>query len=221
MKSIQIEKTWKEKILEHIQIEEYKELAQTLQNLYLTKAIYPHPKKIFNAFNLCPFDKVRVVILGQDPYHGKGQAHGLSFSVEKGVPKPPSLQNILKEIQDDVGVPIPENGDLSRLAEQGVFLLNSILTVEAGKPGSHASIGWEAFTDQMIELLSYEKEHLVFLLWGNYAKNKIGLIDAAKHCILRAPHPSPFSAHTGFMGCKHFSKTNKYLEENSLKPIEW
>ena len=221
MKSIQIEKSWKEKILERIKLEEYKDLAQTLQNLYLTKIIYPHPKNIFNAFNLCPFDKVKVVILGQDPYHGKGQAHGLSFSVEKGVPKPPSLQNILKEIQDDVGSPIPEDGDLSRLAKQGVFLLNSILTVEKGLPGSHASLGWESFTDQIIELLSCEKEHLVFLLWGNYAKNKMGLIDTTKHCVLSCPHPSPFSAHTGFMGCKHFSKTNKYLEENNLKPIEW
>lgn len=185
------------------------------------KTIYPPGSLIFNAFNTTPFDKVKVVILGQDPYHGPSQAHGLCFSVQNGVPPPPSLVNIFKELQDDVGIDAPTHGNLTHWAQQGVFLLNASLTVRAGEPMSHSKIGWAQFTDNVIKTISDKKEHVVFLLWGKFAQEKKVLIDETKHLILKAAHPSPLSAHAGFLGCKHFSKTNEYLGKNGIDPIDW
>ncbi|SMO81532.1 uracil-DNA glycosylase [Solitalea koreensis] len=185
------------------------------------ETIYPKCADVFNAFNYTPFDKVKVVILGQDPYHGVGQAHGLCFSVLKGVAIPPSLKNIYKELNNDLGLQIPNHGCLTEWADQGVLLLNATLTVRADKAGSHQNKGWEQFTDTVIQLLSKNKTGLVFLLWGNYAKAKASLIDASTHYILTAAHPSPFSANKGFMGCKHFSNANKLLAEQSLSAINW
>jgi len=185
------------------------------------KTIFPKGDLIFNAFNSTPFDKVKVVILGQDPYHGPNQAHGLSFSVLPGVRIPPSLINIYKEIQQDLGVTMPANGYLQSWAEQGVLLLNAMLTVEQNKAGSHQGKGWEEFTDRAIQLLNEHREGLVFLLWGSYAQKKGHFIDINKHLVLKAPHPSPLSAHRGFLGCKHFSKTNQYLESHGESPINW
>ena len=220
---IKIERSWK-KSLTPILTEPYmQDLRNTVRQCYQdpNKTIYPEPKKLFNAFDSCPFDKVSVIILGQDPYHGEGQAHGLCFSVPQEKRPPPSLQNIFKEIQNDVGSISPEHGDLTRWAEQGVLLLNAILTVEARKPASHRNIGWEQFTDDVIHLLSDRRENLVFFLWGNFAKQKQILIDQNKHFILTAPHPSPYSAANGFFGCKHFSKANEYLKQYNKKPIIW
>ena len=185
------------------------------------KTIYPPGSLIFNAFNTTPFEKVKVVILGQDPYHGAGQAHGLCFSVQNGVQPPPSLVNIFKELQDDIGVPIPNHGNLTKWAQQGVFLLNASLTVRAGEPMSHSKIGWAEFTDSVIKKIATEKKHVVFLLWGKFAQEKRVLIDESKHCILRSVHPSPLSAYGGFFGCKHFSKTNEYLVSKGIDPVDW
>lgn len=185
------------------------------------KVIYPAGSNIFNAFNTTPFDAVKVVILGQDPYHGPGQAHGLCFSVLPGVPLPPSLLNIFKEIQQDLGIPVPRQGCLQNWAEQGVLLLNATLTVEQGRAGSHQGKGWETFTDEAIMALNREREGLVFLLWGAYAQKKSALIDARKHLILKSPHPSPLSAHRGFFGSRHFSKTNEWLRGRGAAPIDW
>lgn len=185
------------------------------------KAIYPPGSLIFNAFNQTPFDKVKVIIIGQDPYHGPRQAHGLSFSVPDGIKPPPSLINIFKELQSDLQIPIPQSGDLTQWAQQGVFLLNAMLTVESNQPASHQKIGWQYFTDAAIKQLSERKEHLVFLLWGKFAQQKKELIDSSKHLILEAAHPSPFSAHNGFFGCKHFSKTNAFLVQHNIEPINW
>ena len=220
--NVAIESTWK-KVLEHEFEEPYfTELSTTIREAYMSKGpVYPPPSEIFQAFDLCPFTDVKVVILGQDPYHGKGQAHGLCFSVRDGVRVPPSLKNIYKEIHDDLGVSMPTTGNLERWARQGVLLLNATLTVEAGKPGSHQGLGWEQFTDTVITKLSEEKEHLVFILWGKYAHDKGAHIDTTKHLVLKAPHPSPFSAHSGFFGCKHFSKTNEYLRAHNISPILW
>jgi uracil-DNA glycosylase len=184
-------------------------------------AVYPPGPLIFNAFAHTPFDKVKVVILGQDPYHGKGQAHGLSFSVPDGVKPPPSLVNMYKEIQNDLGIAPSASGNLEGWADQGVFLLNATLTVRASTAGSHQNKGWELFTDKVIQSLSSGREHLVFMLWGNYARAKKSLIDTQKHLVLEAPHPSPFSANNGFFGCKHFSKANEYLRQNGIEPIDW
>ena len=220
--SVQMEESWKEKIGDYFEREEWKKLADFVRREYQTKTIYPHPKNIFNAFNSTPFNKVKVVILGQDPYHTPGRAHGLCFSVSEGVPLPPSLKNIYKEIEDELGIEKDyTNGNLKSWTHQGVFLLNSILTVEKGKAGSHAGKGWETFTDYVIETLSREKEGLVFLLWGNYAKNKGKIIDREKHLVLESAHPSPFSAHYGFFGNGHFKKTNKSLRERGKGEIEW
>lgn len=185
------------------------------------KKIYPPGSEIFNAFNLCPLDELKVVILGQDPYHGAGQAHGLCFSVKDGMKPPPSLVNIFKEIQTDLGLHIPKSGNLTPWAKQGVFLLNAILTVEANQAASHQKRGWEEFTDAVISTISSQKTGVVFLLWGNFAQSKTALIDARKHLILKAAHPSPFSAYNGFFGCKHFSKTNLWLKERGKKGIDW
>ncbi|MDP3586572.1 MAG: uracil-DNA glycosylase [Sulfuricurvum sp.] len=184
-------------------------------------SIFPQSKNIFNAFNSSHFESVKVVILGQDPYHGAGQAHGLSFSVQAGVASPPSLQNIFKELVDDIGCPFPKSGDLSHWAQQGVLLLNTLLTVRQGEPFSHKDRGWERFTDQVIRTLSQQREHLVFILWGAPAGKKSILIDETKHLILKAPHPSPLSSYRGFFGSKPFSKTNTYLLEHGMTPIDW
>ena len=185
------------------------------------QTVYPPGPLIFNAFNLTPFDEVKVVILGQDPYHGPGQAHGLSFSVPHGVKAPPSLGNIYKEMKDDLGLPIPSHGNLEAWAKQGVLLLNAMLTVQANNPASHSKIGWEQFTDAVIRTLSDQRKGLVFLLWGRFAQEKAQLIDPSRHHILKAAHPSPFSAYNGFFGSKHFSKANTLLEKQGLKPIDW
>ena len=185
------------------------------------RVVHPPGPLIFNAFNRTPFEAVRVVILGQDPYHGPGQAHGLSFSVPDGVPPPPSLQNIFKEIERDLGLPPPVTGNLTPWAERGVLLLNAVLTVETGKAGSHQGKGWEAFTDSAISALSGQRDGLVFMLWGAYAQAKGVRIDRNRHCILRAPHPSPLSAHRGFLGCGHFSAANRYLQGRGQPPMDW
>jgi len=184
--------------------------------------IYPKGADIFNALNTTPFSEVKVVILGQDPYHGIGQAHGLSFSVQRGIPVPPSLKNIYKELESDIeGFKAPAHGHLTQWAEQGVLLLNATLTVRASEAASHQNQGWEIFTDEIIKALSEKREHIVFLLWGKYAQAKAALIDQTKHYVLKAPHPSPFSAYTGFLGSKHFSKTNQLLIQSNQKPINW
>jgi uracil-DNA glycosylase len=185
------------------------------------KVIYPPSKNIFNAFNSTPLDQVKVVILGQDPYHGPNQAHGLCFSVQPGVPAPPSLQNMFKELNRDLGIPIPPHGCLQSWAEQGVLLLNATLTVEQGRAGSHQGKGWETFTDKAIQLVNEQCQGVVFLLWGSYAQKKSAFIDSRKHLILKAPHPSPLSAHRGFIGCGHFSKANQYLQQLKKPPIDW
>ncbi len=185
------------------------------------KVIYPKNSDVFNALSLTPFSKVKVVILGQDPYHGPHQAHGLCFSVRPPTPPPPSLRNIFQELEADVGISKPTHGDLQSWAEQGVLLLNAVLTVEAEKAGSHANKGWETFTDRIIRELNDRREHLVFLLWGAYAQKKACFVDRARHLVLEAPHPSPLSAHRGFLGCRHFSKANNYLQSYGISPVEW
>jgi uracil-DNA glycosylase len=219
--AVEMEASWKEALKDEFDKEYFKTLSQSVKEAYLSKAVFPLPKLVFNAFVLTPFDSVKVVILGQDPYHGQGQAHGLSFSVPEGISTPPSLQNIYKEIKNDLGISIPTSGNLERWAKQGVLLLNATLTVEQSKAGSHQGLGWEKFTDAVIKKISDEKEHVVFLLWGRYAQEKGAHIDTQKHLVLKAAHPSPFSAYNGFFGCKHFSKTNTYLEKHGLTPIDW
>lgn len=218
---VKIHESWKKHLAAEFEKPYFKELAQFVKNEYADKTIYPAPANIFHAFKLCPFENVKVVILGQDPYHGKGQANGLSFSVGDGIAVPPSLQNIYKEIHNDVGAEIPHSGNLDHWAKQGVLLLNATLTVEAGKAGSHQKKGWEIFTDAVIKVLSSEKEHLVFILWGRYAQEKGAVIDEKKHLVLRAAHPSPFSAYSGFFGSKPFSKSNAYLEVKGKAAIRW
>lgn len=219
---VQIEESWKKVLKEEFSKDSFRQIVGHLKAERMAgKTIYPPGSLIFNAFNKTPFDHVKVVLLGQDPYHGPKQAHGLSFSVPPGITPPPSLINIFKELHDDVGVSIPDNGDLTPWAEQGVLLLNASLTVRAGEPMSHAKIGWSDFTDAVIKKISDLKESVVFLLWGKFAQEKQVLIDETKHLVLKAAHPSPFSADRGFFGCKHFSKTNKYLVKNGIDPIDW
>lgn len=219
---VKIEDSWKKILDEYFGRDEFKTLADFVREEYQNKTIYPKPADIFRAFELTPFDQVKVVILGQDPYHGPGQAHGLCFSVQDEITPPPSLKNIYKEIESDIGIKKDfEKGNLEDWAQQGVFLLNAILTVERAKPASHHKKGWEEFTDYVIKKLSDERENLVFILWGNYARGKVGLIDFEKHLILESPHPSPFSANNGFFGCKHFSKANEYLKEHGKGEIMW
>ena len=218
---VTIEPSWKKVLADEFEKPYFSSLAQYLHDEKRAgKTIYPPGRLIFNAFNLTPFDKVKVVILGQDPYHGPGQAEGLSFSVPHGIATPPSLQNIYKEIENDLGVPVRKDGSLESWAKQGVFLLNAILTVRAAQPTSHSKIGWETFTDAVIKVISDNKTGVVFLLWGNYARSKKDLIDASKHYILEAAHPSPL-ARGAFFGCKHFSKTNEILINNGMEPINW
>lgn len=218
---IKIEPSWKEALKDEFEKPYFKELTEFVRGEYLSAKVFPPPKFIFHAFELCPFDEVKVVILGQDPYHGDGQAHGLCFSVPETVGMPPSLQNIYKEIINEVEGAMPSHGNLEHWAKQGVLLLNATLTVKAHQAGSHQGKGWETFTDAVIKKLSDAKERLVFLLWGNYAKKKNGLIDWDKHLILESAHPSPFSAYNGFFGNKHFTQTNAYLEKHRQKPIKW
>ncbi len=217
-----IEDGWKKALENEFQKEYFATLKKFLiQEITKKKTLYPSPRNIFAAFHHAAFDKVRVVILGQDPYHGPGQANGLCFSVGRDVPLPPSLKNIFLERQEDLGIPLPKTGDLQKWADQGVLLLNAILTVEAHQAASHQGKGWEEFTDSVIRRLSEEKEGIVFLLWGKYAQDKGKVIDTSKHFVLSAAHPSPLSAHNGFFGCKHFSKTNDILKAQSKEPIDW
>ncbi|MCX6316214.1 MAG: uracil-DNA glycosylase [Bacteroidetes bacterium] len=220
--NVKIEASWKEALKAEFSKPYFQQIATHIKTEKSQgKTIYPPGSLLFNAFNTTPFDKVKVVLLGQDPYHGPGQAHGLCFSVQNGVPPPPSLVNIFKELQDDTGVAIPNHGNLTYWAEQGIFLLNASLTVRAGEPMSHAKIGWATFTDTVIKTISEKKKNIVFLLWGKFAQEKRVLIDESKHCILRTVHPSPLSAHGGFFGSKHFSKTNEYLAAHGIDPIDW
>ena len=219
---VKIEKSWKEVLKSEFAKPYFGQIPLHIKTEKSQgKIIYPPGSVIFNAFNLTPFDKVKVVILGQDPYHGKGQAHGLCFSVQNGVPPPPSLMNIFKELQDDIGIDIPTHGNLTHWAEQGVFLLNASLTVRTGEPMSHSKIGWAEFTDTVIKKISELKKNVVFILWGKFAQEKRVLIDESKHLILRSVHPSPLSAYGGFFGCKHFSKTNEYLVSKGIDPVDW
>lgn len=218
---VKIEQSWNNLLQEEFEKNYFENLTNFVREEYKTKKIFPPPSQIFSAFDVCPFDKVKVVILGQDPYHGKGQANGLSFSVNSGVNIPPSLRNIYKEIKSDIGKLTDESGDLTRWAKQGVLLLNATLTVQANMAGSHQSKGWEIFTDSVVRILSEQKQNLVFILWGAYAKKKGEVIDRNKHLVLEAAHPSPFSADKGFFGCKHFSKTNEYLIKHKKNQIEW
>ena len=219
---VKIDESWKTRLAAEFEKSYFSDLAAFVKEEYKNGTVYPPPKDIFRAFELCPFDEVKVVILGQDPYHGKRQANGLAFAVHERETVPPSLQNIFKEIASDLDQPLVHtSGDLSRWAEQGVLLLNATLTVRAHAAGSHQGKGWELFTDTAIKALSEEREHLVFMLWGNYAKQKGTHIDRSKHLVLEAPHPSPFSAASGFFGCKHFSRANDYLLAHNETPINW
>ena len=217
---VKLEPSWKARLEAEFTQPYFQELAAFVKNEYLTKTVYPPPKFVFNAFNSTPFDRVKVVIIGQDPYHGPGQAHGLCFSVQEGVRTPPSLQNVYKELQNDLGLPIPPSGNLQYWADQGVLLLNATLTVQANTAGSHQNKGWERFTDAAIKALSDQREGIVFLLWGAYAQKKGAVIDSKKHLVLSSAHPSPFSA-TMFFGNKHFSRANAYLMEHGETPINW
>jgi uracil-DNA glycosylase len=218
---VKMEESWKQILKEEFNKAYFEDIALHLKTERSQgKIIYPPGSLIFNAFNTTPFDKVKVVILGQDPYHGPNQAHGLCFSVQDRVPPPPSLVNIFKELHDDIGIKIPASGNLTRWAQQGVFLLNASLTVRASDPMSHSKIGWSDFTNNVIKKISDLKKNIVFLLWGKFAQEKKTLIDETKHLILKAAHPSPLSV-TGFLGCRHFSKTNEYLVKNGIDPIDW
>ncbi len=212
---------WDEKLKVIWESPGFKNFYKKIMDMYEVKEIYPPKDYIFNALKLTSYENTKVVIVGQDPYHGKGEAHGLSFSVQKGVRVPPSLQNIYKELKDDLGIPPKDNGDLTEWAKQGVLLLNSVLTVEKDKAASHRNLGWGLMTDYIIKLFNLKEEPVVFILWGNFAKEKAKLITNPHHYIIMSPHPSPFSAYSGFFGSKPFSKTNKFLEKNGLVPIDW
>ena len=218
---IRIEESWKRELAEEWEKDYFVRLTQFVREEYATKQIFPPGRQIFAAFNSTPFHEVKVVILGQDPYHDVGQANGLCFSVNDGIQFPPSLRNIFKEIESDIGTPVPQSGDLSRWAKQGVLLLNATLTVEAHRAGSHQRHGWEHFTDSVIAHLAEHRDNLVFILWGSYAIGKGAFIDRNRHLVLTSVHPSPLSAHRGFFGNHHFSRTNQYLIEHGKTPIEW
>ncbi len=218
---LEIPKNWYNLLSQEINKEYYKNLMKFVENEYSTKTIYPKRENVFKALELCDLDNLKVVIIGQDPYHGENQANGLCFSVNEGVALPPSLKNIFIELKNDVGRELTASGNLSHWAEQGCLLLNAVCSVEAKKAASHQNKGWEIFTDNIIKSISEKKQNIVFLLWGNFAKNKRQLIDFSKHCILDAAHPSPLSASSGFFGCKHFSRTNDFLQRNKINPIKW
>jgi len=219
--NVTIDSSWKQVMAPEFEKEYFEKLTNRIREAYVSHKVFPPPKLLFNAFNLCPFDQVKVVIIGQDPYHGLGQAHGLSFSVPDGVQIPPSLKNIYKEIHSDLGKEIPTSGNLERWAKQGVLLLNATLTVYESQAGSHQGWGWEEFTDAVIKSISDKKTDVVFMLWGRYAQNKESYIDGNKHLILKSPHPSPLSAHNGWFGSKHFSKANEYLKSIGQTEIDW
>ena len=219
--NVNIEESWRVHLQPEFEKPYFSALTNFVREEYKQTTVFPPGKLIFNAFNLCPFDKVKVVIIGQDPYHGPGQAHGLCFSVNDGIPFPPSLLNVFKEIKSDIGTDAPKSGNLIRWAEQGVLLLNATLTVRAHQAGSHQKRGWETFTDAAIRALAEQREHLVFILWGAYAQKKGAVIDRKKHFVIESPHPSPLSAHRGFFGSKPFSKINSYLERRGEAPIDW
>lgn len=219
--NVQIESSWKQVLAPEFEKSYFRQLTDFVRDEYRKVICYPPGRLIFNAFNLCPFDKVKVVLIGQDPYHEPGQAMGLCFSVNEGIPFPPSLQNIFKEIQSDLGKPIPVSGNLTRWVNQGVFLLNATLTVREHQAGSHQGKGWEEFTDAAIKALAERREHIVFMLWGSYAQKKGAFIDRNKHLVLTSAHPSPLSVYRGFFGNKHFSKTNEYLVAHGETPIDW
>lgn len=219
--NVRIDDSWKVQLQPEFEQDYFRDLVNFVRSEYASNTVYPPGNQIFRAFDLSPFDTTKVVILGQDPYHEPGQAHGLCFSVDKGVPFPPSLQNIYKEIRDDIGTVVSSQGDLSDWARQGVLLLNATLTVRAHQAGSHQNRGWERFTDAVIHRLAEQREHLVFILWGAYAQRKGAFIDKNKHLVLQSPHPSPLSAHRGFFGNRHFSTANRYLQEHGIDPIIW
>lgn len=219
--NVRIDESWKVRLQSEFDAPYFTQLTDFVRQEYATTRVYPPGSQMFAAFDACPFERVKVVILGQDPYHEPGQAHGLCFSVNDGVAFPPSLQNIFKEIRDDLGIPVPTSGNLTRWAEQGVLLLNATLTVRAHQAGSHQNRGWEQFTDAVIHRLAQEREHLVFILWGSYAQRKGDFIDRNRHLVLQSPHPSPLSAHRGFFGNRHFSRTNEYLTAHGIEPILW
>jgi uracil-DNA glycosylase len=222
MRQIYIEESWKTRLTREFEEDYMQSLSQFLREQKLQKkTIYPPGNKIFNAFQLTKFEEVKVVILGQDPYHGIGQAHGLSFSVEQGIKPPPSLKNIFKELEYDLGLKQPEHGNLEKWAHQGVLLLNSILTVERGNPGSHAKKGWEIFTDQVLKTITLHRKNIVFILWGQKAQDKCDFIDANENLVIKSSHPSPYSAHAGFLGSKPFSRANNYLKDRGIDPIDW
>jgi uracil-DNA glycosylase len=218
---VKIEASWKELLQEEFEKSYFSDLISFVKQEYASNRIYPPGKLIFNAFNHCPVENTKVIILGQDPYHGPGQAHGLCFSVPEGISQPPSLQNIFKEIHNDIGTPIPSSGNLERWSDQGVLLLNATLTVRAHQAGSHQNKGWEEFTDRVIKELSERREHIVFMLWGSYAQKKGAVIDTKKHLVLKSVHPSPLSAYRGFIGCGHFGLANEYLKRVGEEPIQW
>tara|TARA_B110000908_G_scaffold115858_1_gene135874 strand:- start:3948 stop:4625 length:678 start_codon:yes stop_codon:yes gene_type:complete len=219
--NIKIDKGWKEHLNQEFDSDYFQNLISFILEEKKKHIVYPQEDEIFSAFKLTPFNKVNVVIIGQDPYHGPNQANGLCFSVNDGIKKPPSLMNIFKEIKSDIGTEIPISGNLQHWAKQGVLLLNASLTVRAQKASSHQKIGWQKFTDSAIKCISKNKEGVIFILWGRFAQNKENLIDSSKHHILKSVHPSPLSAYNGFFGCKHFSKTNEILTQSNLKPIQW
>ena len=221
MTHVNIEPSWAEALKEEFEKPYFSSLVQFVREEYSKGTCYPPGALIFNAFNLCPLDKVKVVLIGQDPYHEPGQAHGLCFSVNDGVPFPPSLRNIFAEIQSDTGSPVPPTGNLTRWAQQGVLLLNATLTVRAHAAGSHQKRGWEEFTDAVIRKVSETKDHVVFILWGSYARSKASLIDSSRHLVLTSAHPSPLSAYRGFFGNHHFSRANAYLAQHGKTPIQW
>ncbi|MBO7477797.1 MAG: uracil-DNA glycosylase [Salinivirgaceae bacterium] len=218
---VSIEQSWKARLQNEFDKPYFKTLTDFVRDEYRTNTIYPPGRLIFNAFNLCPFDNVKVVIIGQDPYHGPGQAHGLCFSVQDGIDYPPSLRNIFKEIQSDIGTPVPASGDLTRWAKQGVLLLNATLTVRANMAGSHQRHGWETFTDTVINAVATEKQNVVYILWGSYAQQKAAMVDRSNNLVLESVHPSPLSASRGFFGNHHFSRANQYLLEHGKEPIVW
>ncbi len=218
---VKINDTWQAPLYQQFEAPYFRQLTEYVRGRYAATRVYPAPGRIFAAFDACPFDKVKVVIIGQDPYHGPGQANGLCFSVNPGVAIPPSLLNIYKEMADDVGGTIPQSGDLDYLARQGVLLLNATLTVEEHQAGSHQGKGWEQFTDAVIDAVNRGRERVVFLLWGSYAIRKGALIDRSRHLVLTSPHPSPLSAHRGFFGNRHFSQANSYLVANGISPVQW
>jgi uracil-DNA glycosylase len=218
---VKIDESWKTRLSPEFDKDYFQKLALFVKEEYSKNTVYPPGSLIFNAFNLCPFDKVKAVIIGQDPYHGPGQAHGLCFSVRDGVDFPPSLKNIFKEIKSDLGISVPASGNLERWASQGVLLLNATLTVRGHMAGSHQKKGWEQFTDAVITILNSEKDNLVFFLWGSYAQNKGEAIDESKHLVLKSVHPSPLSASRGFFGNRHFSRCNEYLLKHGIEPVKW